>query len=426
MKKIFPLILCLLVVMALCACGQVVETFGSPRVTVTPAPTATPEPEATPEPTPEPTATPRPDLPPAVEVELSYSNNIGAAMLPIHDNYNYSGVTFYNGTVIHLESETPFAGLYFYWDKTPAVFTVEAEDFSVPGGQYGMLHEYLTLPESVTSVDIKFTGNSPLYELKAYTEGDPPEDVQVWEPPCEKADLMVFSAHSDDDVIFFGALIADSVARGLDVEVCYLVNHALPGGVQYADRNHELLNALWSMGVRHYPVVGPYPDYFVDNLWAAQSSYGDLSVTNYMVGLIRRFRPSVIVTHDREGEYGHGTHMLCAVCMEEAVPQAADPTVDPKSAEAYGVWDTPKLYLHFADENPIFLSVEVPLDYFGGRTAFEVAQQAMYYHVSQLEWAHRPTLESKTFKRYDCRRFGLVRSTVGLDTSNDIMENIEY
>ena len=143
--------------------------------------------------------------------------------------------------------------------------------------------------------------------------------------------------------------------------------------------------------------------------------------------MLRRFRPSVAVGHDREGEYGHGAHRLSALCLEQAVPLAADPSAYPESAAAYGVWDTPKLYLHFAEENPLFLDVETPLSHFGGRTAYEVAWAAMMYHQTQLVYAHRPTTDTDNFefRRYDCRRFGLVRSLVGEDTGlNDIMENI--
>ncbi len=146
----------------------------------------------------------------------------------------------------------------------------------------------------------------------------------------------------------------------------------------------------------------------------------------YQVELIRRFKPGVVVGHDREGEYGHGAHRLNALCIEQAVPPAADPEAYPESAERWGVWDTPKLYLHFAEENEIWIDVDTPLDHFGGRTAYEVAWAAMMYHETQLQYKHRPTKDTDEFefRRYDCRRFGLVHSTEGPDTGNDIMENV--
>ena len=63
------------------------------------------------------------------------------------------------------------------------------------------------------------------------------------------------------------------------------------------------------------------------------------------------------------------------------------------------------------------------MEHFGGRTAFEVACDAMQFHKSQLKYKHRPTLDDEDFPRYDCRLFGLVRSSVGEDTGSDIMEN---
>lgn len=96
-----------------------------------------------------------------------------------------------------------------------------------------------------------------------------PEDLQVWQPAWETADVLVFSSHADDDVIFFGALIADCVDRGLAVQVCYLVQH-----YGWPPRPHELLDALWCMGVRHYPVIGPFPDHYVLSLEEAVASFG--------------------------------------------------------------------------------------------------------------------------------------------------------
>ena len=160
--------------------------------------------------------------------------------------------------------------------------------------------------------------------------------------------------------------------RGLAVQVAYLVNH-----YDWQPRPQELLDALWTMGIRNYPVIGPFPDYYVLSLEAAQQSFGEENVIAYQVGLLRRFKPLVAVGHDREGEYGHGAHRLNALALEQAVVYAADASYDVESAAQYGVWDTPKLYLHFADENPIILDVETPLESFGGKTAFEVASEAM-------------------------------------------------
>ena len=91
-------------------------------------------------------------------------------------------------------------------------------------------------------------------ELFVFTEGELPSWVQIWEPTPEKADMLFLSAHPDDELIFFGGAIPTyDTERGMDVVVAYMT---------YANttRRSELLNGLWSMGVRTYPVIGDFRD----------------------------------------------------------------------------------------------------------------------------------------------------------------------
>lgn len=399
-------------------CGA---TPAAPTETPVPtaAPTATPTPTPTPAPTVAPTPTPEPT---AAEITSggTFSDSIGGYTAILRDGDRTSHIDYRAGNTLRVVSETPVAAVYLYWYEPCAPFTVRTAAGDVPGGDYGFLHEYLVLPEPVTELDIVFSGLSRLCEVRLFTQGTAPADVQVWLPPCEQADVLLFPTHADDDVIFFGALAAQCVDRGLRVQVAYLVNH-----YDWQPRPQELLDALWDMGIRHYPVIGPFPDHYVLSLEEARQRFGEENVIVYQVGLLRRFRPLVAVGHDRAGEYGHGAHQLNALALEQAVVYAADEAYDPQSAAQYGTWNTPKLYLHFADERPIVLDVETPLSSFGGRTAFETASAAMLRHESQLQYDHRPTLVSEEFPRYDCRRFGLVRSLVGADTGNDIMENLQ-
>ena len=350
------------------------------------------------------------------------------------DGNRESYMNFYQGTTLTIRSDTPFRALYLTWWTPPAPYAVTVGEAALTGGENEFLHEYLTLPEDATEVSLTFAGVSQLCELRAFTEGEPGEDVQCWVPPCEEADVLLLPSHADDDVIFFGAMAALCVDRGAEVQVCYLVNH-----YDWQPRPQELLDALWTMGIRHYPVIGPFPDHYVLNLQGALTSFGLENVVDYQVELIRRFRPLVVAGHDRQGEYGHGAHMVNSMALEQAIVLAGDETYQTESVEKYGVWDAPKLYLHMAEENEIWLDAETPLASFGGKTALEVAQEAMLCHETQLQYAHRPMLaveipegatedernEKMKFARYDCRRFGLVRSLVGADSGNDILENTE-
>ena len=44
-------------------------------------------------------------------------------------------------------------------------------------------------------------------EVTVYSQGTLPENVQVWREPAGQVDLMLLSAHPDDEVLWFGGLL---------------------------------------------------------------------------------------------------------------------------------------------------------------------------------------------------------------------------
>ena len=50
-------------------------------------------------------------------------------------------------------------------------------------------------------------------ELFVLGEGELPDWVQVWEPTCEKADILFLSTHPDDELIFFAGAIPTYAAE---------------------------------------------------------------------------------------------------------------------------------------------------------------------------------------------------------------------
>ena len=141
-----------------------------------------------------------------------------------------------------------------------------------------------------------------------------------------------------------------------------------------------------------------------------------------LVRLIRRTRPDVAVTHDLEGEYGHGAHIAVAHAMAEAVRLAADPQVDPESAEQYGIWQVKKLYIHLYPEHRVTLDLDAPLAAFQGKSAREMAVEGMACHESQKVVTWQQTILNRT---YDSAVYGLFFSTVGYEESGtDFFENL--
>ena len=297
-------------------------------------------------------------------------------------------------------------------------------------------HEYAPLPEGETAIRIKpaVTKNVifNITELFAFSEGALPAWVQIWQPAPEKADLLVLAGHPDDEILFFGGTIPLYAGeRQMNVVVAYLTCGTNSKGTEM--RRSELLNGLWEMGVRTYPVFGGFWDAYSTKLEKAYDNWGKANINKWMVSILRQYKPDVVVTHDVNGEYGHGAHRVCADAIQKCIGYAADASKYTDSAKAYGTWEVKKLYLHMYRQNALEMDWDQPLSAFDGRTGFEVAEDAYQLHVSQKDAAQKNPETGKYEKfvveprdsKYSCYRFGLAYTAVGEDVlKNDFFENV--
>ncbi len=316
-----------------------------------------------------------------------------------------------------LSSETPLYGIYLIWNDTPPAWTLSGEKEQVFGGENGFWHEYKALNGGM-NYTLSWDGAGKLADVYLLSDGTLPDYVQVWESPCEKADLMLIPTHADDEHLWFGGTMPYYAGElGYKIQVVYLMKH-----VYY--RHHELINGLWTVGVRNYPVIAEFIDQYCANLDQAKRYYPEDEVAKFLVENIRRFRPEVIVGHDLNGEYGHGAHILNAtVLSQRALTEAGNPELYPESYEKYGIWETKKCYLHLYQENEIFINwQEKELTAFGGVSAYDMAQKGFEQHKSQVAYFSM-SLDNRA--RYGNGLFGLYSSTVGEDLlKNDFLENI--
>lgn len=311
-------------------------------------------------------------------------------------------------------------GIYICFGEMPARWSL-AEDSGMvleQGDDQGFAHVYIPL-NGAKSLVLTMENNKAnpisINELFVFGQGEPPEWVQCWEPTVSKADILVLSAHPDDEHLYMGGTIPYySGELQKNVVVAYMT---------YATtiRRSELLNGLWAVGHRNYPVFGGFRDKLFEKLDPMYNFWGRNNVRSYIVELYRKYKPDVVVTHDLNGEYGHGAHMVCAHGARYCLDLSADAEKFPESAELYGLWDVPKLYLHLYKENQILMDWRQPLEAFDGKTAFEMAELGYAQHVTQKNFAFRV----KDSGAYNCAKFGLVRSLVGEDVmKNDFLENI--
>ena len=137
---------------------------------------------------------------------------------------------------------------------------------------------------------------------------------------------------------------------------------------------------------------------------------------------------------DWNGEYGHGTHVLCADTISTVIEAAADLSQYPESA-GYGAWHPEKTYLHLYAENPLVMDLDTPYESLGGKTPFEVTQDGFACHKSQhwtwfYEWIYgtdaSPITKASQIRHYSPCFYGLFDTQVGPDVNGgDMFENIE-
>ena len=361
----------------------------------------------------------------AETVDITVTSSDKVKISNMTDDSYYTSCSFSSGSSITISSDETFYGLYITWNQNVSAWTLEYNGSSVSCGNNGFLHEYIPIKDGTSSCVINLSADASICNIEAYSQGELPSGVQVWETPCDSnADILVFSTHADDEILFLGGILATYGGnQKLNVQIAYLCDFFYTESY----REHEKLDGLWEAGIRHYPVKGSFKDMGSRSLELAMSQYNYDDVLSYVTGCIRCFKPLVAVTQDLDGEYGHGGHMLFAKAVYDAVGISADESYYPDSASEYGTWDVPKTYFHLYTENQIKLNLTVPLPNMGGRTAIQVAQDAYDRHVSQHKWDFAITDSGNATTgnaAYSCSTFGLYRSLVGADTGNDMLENV--
>ena len=323
-----------------------------------------------------------------------------------------SYLTYYTGSWLEVTTPVPCHGLYVSFAGREAPYLVQT--LNEQGTWETLLRDercyansYLELP-GVTRIRLMLESREDIKiaEIHLFGEGEKPAWVQDWQPFEGKADLLVLSAHGDDELLFFGGIIPYYTAeRQMNVIVCYLTD-------QTSCRRNELLDGLWTCGVRAYPSMGVFKDIKNNSLGDSYGFWGEKPVVEYITSLYQKYQPEVVLTHDLRGEYGHGAHRVCADASIKAID---------KANQGNNAWQVKKLYLHLYKENAITFDWRQPLAAFDGKTAFDVAAAAFKCHQSQQSNG----LRVEDSGSYACNRFGLYYSTVGYDhAQTDLFANI--
>lgn len=323
--------------------------------------------------------------------------------------------------------DTPAAGVYVEFGIRRLPFDVQVKregKWETVASSSGLFaQEYVAFPPVTGEIRLNIggTGRSRVIrvcELTVLGEGEIDTDkIHIWEPTAEKADLLLSATHADDELLWFGGMIPYyTIERNMNVLVSYLA-------ISDSFRELELLNGLWHCGVRNYPEIAYLKDFSAFRKKDVYDKWGRHAASEYLTRLIRKYHPEVVVTHDYDGEYGHGQHLVCAEATEEAVSYAADSSKYKDSYKEYGAWDVKKFYVHLGD-NPTVMDWDRPMAARYGKTSFEIASEAYQMHRSQLISGNTYVMAERG-SEYDGYLFTLIHSTVGEDTmGGDLFENI--
>lgn len=305
-----------------------------------------------------------------------------------------------------------------FWDNAP-IITANVNGKEIKN-ENKFLQSFIELSKSATDkIEISFEKETKLSEIRVFKDGEIPNDVHIWSPPVEKADLLLVATHSDDDQLFFAGLLPYYAGeKKYSVQVAYFIDHN-----RNVVRRHELLDGLWTVGVTAYPVISNFPDEYSETAAEALNNFKKHGISeedaiNWQRDLIIRFKPLVVVGHDLSGEYGHGQHILNAETLIKGIEKASD------------THKIQKLYLHLYNENKITMNYDVPLSAFGGKTAFEVSKQGFECHKTQHQYWFYGWLNGKEkavdIVSYSPCEFGLYKTAVGADIKGcDMFENVK-
>ena len=144
----------------------------------------------------------------AAQQEISIVSTDGSDCHDILDDDYWSVEDFLAGTTLTIQTTEPIDSIYIKWDRPPGRWTLKDGEQEIVCGENDFRHEYVKLSgTSNTATLVAPEGGFVIADLFAFSAGELPDFVQQWQPSWDKADILVVSAHADDEEIFFGGLI---------------------------------------------------------------------------------------------------------------------------------------------------------------------------------------------------------------------------
>lgn len=349
-----------------------------------------------------------------------------------YDTYWSSAKTTSRTIDFVISSSVKIGGIYFVWSVPPMKWTLNAIENDnkltsiISGGDNRYLTEYVSIPSKYAATrrfrlvmtPLNASASVDIAELAVYGTGNAPYYAPQWQPFSGRADLLTIATHPDDEALYLSVPMVTYANQGCQ---CATVFMTYGSNNSRSRRRYEAQESVWTLGNKWYPEMGSFLDLKSSTREQAMKYWPLDSVVGFIVEKIRKYKPSVIVTHDVNGEYWHGAHMLTEYATSLAFQYAGDPSKYPPSAKVYGTWKPGKLYIHLYKTNPLnTMGLTSRLSKYGNKTILQVIRDAYSRHQSQLPGRALPQSGA-----YDMRKFGLFHTNLGVDKKHTTMfENV--
>ena len=289
------------------------------------------------------------------------------------------------------------------WYAAPESYAVaQIDETGTPLGEItvtdGIVNKFLELDEDCAKVVVTVDTDCALAGVTVYTaEGEIPSDVQRWEASPEQADLLLITAEPGAEWKRLGAVLPGyAFEQGIQTAIVYLSDYGK------RERVDEALAALWSAGVRQYPVFAGFTCGNYDSAEVVEKAWGNSKTVRYITKLFEALQPKVVIADGLND--ASGAHQFAAQCAVKA---------------AEGSEIVQKLYTfgETGEEGATTVDMRAALNAFDGQTAAEVAQAAFSLHVSQQLFGK--TIDSSG-------AFTLQYTLLGQDEAkNDLFEHVD-
>ncbi len=286
--------------------------------------------------------------------------------------YN-SRISFKKEEAIEIALADGAEGLYVAWYEYPESARIETLDkagavLESKAANADLLNEYFALPQGCAAVRIAGDKAFSVCELRVFDAAAPPENLCVMAAQQTQPKAMLIAAHTSDEAYDFGSLLP--FFCGGDAAIVFLSSES-------RQAQQQAIENLYALGSRTQPVFGNFQYY--RTVLEVKRMYGLIDkadLSNWLIQLLRRYRPDTLITHSALGEGGDGMHLLAATHVPLAAAQAADESKEYVSERLYGVWQVRAVYQHLESGGCPLYDTGAPISAFGGMSALELAQEA--------------------------------------------------